>query len=294
MKNMVLSMVVICALTIAGVGGTFAHFSDTEESMDNLIQIGSIDLKVIDKLTGVAWDDPIPTGLCISAIDIQPCESADYTWQLKNTGQPQGDICHVYMQVKNPRCEDVVVIHTGEARPEPEVVAEDGGWLGQVYVPGMGKQGDNCNLLDFIEVTVYYPWDEAAQTGPVVWGPGMIGELVSMDCLLGELNKCEDAKDVHVVVHFYDISEDDLATLLGPDPYFAGVDNDGDGLVDEDPRDGIDNDLDGLVDEDPDDETGHFDGTDPGIMLKSWDHWPTNAFMKDKVKFDILFSLVQG
>jgi predicted ribosomally synthesized peptide with SipW-like signal peptide len=293
MKNIALALIVVVALVGAGLGGTFAHFSDTEESLDNEIQIGSIDLKVIDKTSGVMYDDPLPAAFVISAIDIQPCESHDFTWQLKNTGQPQGDVCHVYMHIKNPRCEDVEVIHTGEARPEPEVVAEDGGWLGQVYVPGIGKQGDTCNLLDFVEITVYYPWDQVTKTGPVIY-TGMAGDVVCQNLLLGRLDKCEDAKDVHVVVHFYDLSEDDLGTLIGPDPYFAGVDNDGDGAIDEDPRDGIDNDADGKVDEDPDDETGHFDATDPDIALKCWDHWVTNAFMKDKVYFDILFSLVQG
>lgn len=41
--------------------------------------------------------------------------------------------------------------------------------------------------------------------------------------------------------------------VLGPNPIYIGdqIDNDGDGLVDEDPVDGIDNDGDGVVDEDP-------------------------------------------
>jgi len=292
-KNIFLSVVVVTTLLAAGLGGTFAHFSDTEESLDNFVQVGSIDLKVYTKSpVGGPFDDPdVP--LLISAIDMQPCESKDFTWQLKNTGQPAGDVCNVYMHVKNPGCENVTVIHTGEARPEPEVVAEDGGWLGQVYTPGLGPQGDICNLLDFIELTVYYPWNQVTKTGPVVF-TGMAGDIVCDNLLLGRLDKCDDPQDVHVVFHLYDISEDDLGALIGPDPYFLGVDNDGDGLVDEDPRDGIDNDVDGLVDEDPADETGHFDGTDADIIAKCWDHWPTNALMKDKVTFDILFSLVQG
>jgi len=85
--------------------------------------------------------------------------------------------------------------------------------------------------------------------------------------------------------------------------FFAGIDNDGDGNVDEDPRDGIDNDNDGKVDEDPDadddpltpvDEGGHFDGSDPNMVLRSLDHWPTNAYMGDYVTFDLEFILSQS
>ena len=64
-------------------------------------------------------------------------------------------------------------------------------------------------------------------------------------------------------LHFPDIDEDDLiaAGLLLPPAEPA----DGDG--------------------------GYFDGTDPDIILKCWDHWPTNAFMGDKSIFDIEFLL---
>lgn len=64
-------------------------------------------------------------------------------------------------------------------------------------------------------------------------------------------------------LHFPDIDEDDLirAGLLAP-PLEPAL---GDG--------------------------GYFDGTDPDIILKCWDHWPTNAFMGDKSIFDIEFLL---
>ena len=60
-------------------------------------------------------------------------------------------------------------------------------------------------------------------------------------------------------LHFPDIDEDDLiaAGLLLPPAEPA----DGDG--------------------------GYFDGTDPDIQLKCWDHWPTNAYMGDKSIFDM-------
>ena len=46
MKSIFLSVVVICALVISGLGGTLAGWSDTEEAQDNVIVTGSLDLKV--------------------------------------------------------------------------------------------------------------------------------------------------------------------------------------------------------------------------------------------------------
>jgi hypothetical protein len=63
---------------------------------------------------------------------------------------------------------------------------------------------------------------------------------------------------------------DDREVYYGSDPLDAGslvevcngLDNDGDGLFDEDPVDGVDNDYDGLTDEDPMDATGTDDDGD--------------------------------
>jgi len=109
---------------------------------------------------------------------------------------------------------------------------------------------------------------------------------------------------VKLRLHFPDIDEDWLdAEMTTRFLSFEDIDNDGDGSVDEDPRDGIDNDNDGKVDEDPDadddpltvvDEGGHFDGSDPNKVLRSLDHWPTNAYMGDYVTFDLEFILSQS
>lgn len=110
-------------------------------------------------------------------------------------------------------------------------------------------------------------------------------------------------RQLRVRLHMPDIDEDDPALGLA----FAGVDNDGDGLVDEDGRGcvgdtpGVDDDGDGKIDEDPaldgNDavlDGGYFDGNDPDIQMKSWDHWPTNAYQGDRCTFDMEFVLSQG
>jgi hypothetical protein len=227
---------------------------------------------------------------------MQPGDTENVTIGLKNTGQPVGDACWAFMHVKNPRCYDVTVTHTGEARPEPEIVSEDGGELAQVDIQGIGKMGDTCNLSKYIWVVVKYPWDPATQTGPTLYN-GRLGGLICTNYALGRLDKCQPGKLLHLSFSFYDISEDCLAALFGVDYFFEGIDNDGDGNIDEDGRGcvddevGVDDDGDGLVDEDPALETGYFDATDPDVIQNKWDSWPTNALMKDKVLFDILFGL---
>ena len=53
MKNIVLSIVVISALVVAGIGGTFAGFVDTEVSRDNYLKIGILDLLISGVPTNV-------------------------------------------------------------------------------------------------------------------------------------------------------------------------------------------------------------------------------------------------
>lgn len=261
MKNIFLSVLVVTTLLAAGLGGTFAHFSDTEESRDNTIQVGSIDLKIQVKTPlGLLLDDPnVPTLLTV--IDMQPCDSEDRTFIVHNTGQPENDPCDLYIHFKNVLCEDVPD-KLGNPKPEPEVVAEQGGMVGQVEVPGIGDI--ECFVTQHMNVTIYYPWDQATGEGEVVFN-GKMDEIVCSNILLGDLPKCNE-REVHVVFHLQDIDEDQLIADGILDPPAVPAPGDG----------------------------GYFNGDDPEIMTKCWDKWPTNALMKDKITFDILFSLVQS
>jgi predicted ribosomally synthesized peptide with SipW-like signal peptide len=302
MKNILLSVVVIGVLIAAGVGGTFAHFSDTEESVGNQIKVGAMDLKVNgydDPDVGAVWE-----------VELEPGQDIPEAYlTLSNVGQPAGDDCHVYIHFKNFNCENIDVDGNpanGVQNPEPEDVAQDGGWLGQVYLPGIGILGDNCNLAAYIVVTnLEYDGDPVDLTEYDVElgnddGVITLNELLCHNILLGELDKADSAV-LGIDIDVNDIDEDDILT-------FAGVDNDGDGDVDEDGRTegvdglpGVDDDGDGYVDEDPgyegddvNDDGGYFNGFDETVALMCWDHWPTNALMKDKITFDLLFSLVEG
>ncbi len=46
MKNIFLAIVIVSALAIAGIGGTLAGFSDTEQSLNNVFEVGNLDMLV--------------------------------------------------------------------------------------------------------------------------------------------------------------------------------------------------------------------------------------------------------
>jgi hypothetical protein len=158
MKNIVLSVVVVTTLVVAGVGGTFAGFVDTEISQDNFYQAGVSDLLVNGK------NDPI--GPKLQYVHGAPCKSVDFYVDLYNWGECQGgDLFMHYKHVesiefgtKNHMGVDYVydgVSSLGGDIPdgyrvavppdpegpgvwssEPEKISEVGdGWVGQVYIP---------------------------------------------------------------------------------------------------------------------------------------------------------------
>jgi predicted ribosomally synthesized peptide with SipW-like signal peptide len=291
MKNIMLSVVVIAALVTAGLGGTFAHFSDTEESLGNYLQTGSLDLQVN------GWDDPdVPPkiwGTCIA-----PCKSRDFTIEVENMGQCEYP-AYLWMHIKNVDCGEVPQEKTG-GMPEPEDVTQNGGRFAQVDLPGIGVMGEDCTLGDHISIRIWYDEDDDGVQDNGEVQVHKISDIVCYNKLLGRLDPCQ-LRYLYIDVHLQDVDEDELLT-------FGGVDNDGDGLTDEDGRGcvgdtpGVDDDDDGMIDEDPaldgnypDDDVdgGYFDGGDADVRNKCYDKWPTNALMKDYISFDILFTLSQ-
>jgi len=331
LKNILCTLTVVATIASAAVGGTFAHFSDTEEVFDNYVSTASLDLKVSDIL-GVEHDQ-LPYGDGIPAVcafeDIVPEKSFDFYFDLHNASQmTKGNI---YIHFKNPRCEDIEPMHNGvnigidhdndpstPSKTEPELVAEQGGWVGQTWVNGIGdipcwlsrhikvmditvtdkKPGENPTWTRTVDLT---PYDTDPKDGVV-----KLNELICHNIKLPmafsgvPADVIPACNTIYVDIHLFlqDVDEDTMGVT------YAGVDNDGDGLIDEDPRDGIDNDNDGKVDEDPDTDGnaeagdpgidgGYFDRKDPEITKLCWDRWPSNAYQKDKLLFDILFSIVQ-
>jgi hypothetical protein len=158
MKNIVLSVVVVSTLVVAGIGGTFAGFVDTEISQGNFYQAGISDLLVNGK------NDPI--GPKLTYVHGAPCKSVDFWIDIYNWGECQGG--DVFMHYKDVVSEEdgrkdhmgTLYVYDGVApavgdipagyRPavgdepkgpgvwssEPEKIAEVGdGWVDQIYVP---------------------------------------------------------------------------------------------------------------------------------------------------------------
>jgi predicted ribosomally synthesized peptide with SipW-like signal peptide len=162
MKNIFLSVVVICALVVAGVGGTLATLTDTEESLNNVIEVGSLDLKVND----LDDDGSNGVGKVIEQICILPGTAMSTQVKVENEGCLDG---YLYIVFKDHRCYNVekegaegwivdTNIKEGVARlkPEPEIISEYGGYLAQKYIPGIGRTGDNCCMNSHTWVTACY------------------------------------------------------------------------------------------------------------------------------------------
>jgi predicted ribosomally synthesized peptide with SipW-like signal peptide len=141
--------VVICALTVAGIGGTLAGFSDTEESLNNYFEVGNLDLTVTDGGTTEFQDPNVPP--LVEAGLVKPCISQDFDWDIHN--QSDGDMdAYAYICFKNFECYESETAKHPTGRVEPEDVAEIGGRLANRDIPGQGPWGQNCTLAEFVEI----------------------------------------------------------------------------------------------------------------------------------------------
>jgi predicted ribosomally synthesized peptide with SipW-like signal peptide len=226
MKSILLSVVVICALIVAGIGGTLADFSDSEEEKGDTLQAGSMDLKVNGK------DDPNVLPFIIRRM--KPDKWFDVTKKVSNNGTIDG---HLYIHFKNVTCNET---DDKGFTPEPEVVCQRGGQVGQQIVAGLGV---TCNMSPHIAVAIDYDGTSVNLTalGLDKNGDGKV-KLDELECeqiYLGILPLCGVEKEVK----FYFLIQDVLDDSWTGDPKFA--------------------------------------------------YWPTNCFMGDEVKFDVLFELLQ-
>ena len=318
MKNILLSVVVISALVVAGVGGTLADFSDYEVSEDNYFGSGALDLKVSNFMGIEFQGDDVPV-LC-SFEDALPCCDKSFFFDLENYGQGSQGIPQAYLHLKNLECawivpeavwewiecdpttgECVIVsaptpepphhtIGTGFPKPvnEPEFVAECGGVAGEdvngakVEVPGVGccfGDGEGCELAEHVDVVI-----QIAGPWPHADKPDRSDEVPNNDWMTLDLSQYD--KNGNGVIKIDELICEQID--LGPLPYGEGIwihvalhmqDVDEDDLIAE-----------GLL-TDPGTGYGWFDDTIPAEA--KWDHWPTNALQKDAMYFDMGFELLQ-
>ena len=240
MKDILLSAVVISALVVAGIGGTLADFSDSEEERDDTIQAGSLDLKVDNR------DDGSPGGIGHFSAYLAPEAVKDVTKELRNVGTING---YFFIMVNEVSC---VEANDKPSQPEPETVSEDGGWIGQKQVPGIGE---NCTAFSDHVRVLSIKFGPAGNTTDIdlsayenAVGNVTLHSLEDHQIYIGVLPQCGDVYEIEYKFQFVDI----------PEEYF---------------------------------DLNIFDLNDPHEC--KWNNWPTNAYMGDKIQFDILYELLQ-
>jgi predicted ribosomally synthesized peptide with SipW-like signal peptide len=233
MKNIFLTVVVVCALVVVGIGGTLAGFSDTERSLNNKFEVGNLDLKVSGN-SGVEYDDVGVLGIPVKIVDatlVWPCISKDFTFDVHNAGD-NTETSYAYMMFKDITCYEVYTAKFPTPnRPEPENVAENGGVLANVWTAGLGPWGQNCTLKDFIEVVVWIDKNgdgDVADAGEQILGTQVWGgtgtvylsALAGKWIALGELPGC-NLRVGKMSMHISNWSEEEWSAGHATVNYFA-------------------------------------------------------------------------
>jgi predicted ribosomally synthesized peptide with SipW-like signal peptide len=287
-------VVLVVAVSAAGLGGTFATWSDSETSGNNTVVTGSLDLKV-----NMSDDEPWGWGVprIIDVECVVPCKLyGPYDVELWNAGQCEY-ASKAFMRVKEVVCSNVdpkINPRTntttgypdpmsGDLKPEPELVAEWGGpapdgpdSMGKVdctWVDGVGVWGDNCTLGNFTYVwvtepgyplvvpeidplTPWSPWQlpDLSIDDPAIYGQGY---LAGFDPIIDLMYLCP-CQPQTVSIWF--------KVVQTPEEYF------GEDYFTPDPWD---------------------DELTQGEMMHwaKFNDWPSWSLMKDKMEFSVEFDL---
>jgi predicted ribosomally synthesized peptide with SipW-like signal peptide len=286
-KNLILAVVVIAALSLAGTSGVFATWSDSEVSYNNTIETGSLDLKV----NGA---DDLPYGTGVPSKVYVECMIPDkyygpYEVELWNAGQCTFP-SHAYLHVKNLVCSNALPKvnqypdngsaywpagestgypdpsenqpYSGDLKPEPELVAEYGGKVDCVTVPGVGVDGDDCSMGSGVRMII----TNSTCIDDVLVNPDgvrLIDLLYKWDCqeiYLFDLMPCQP-RSIYLWFYLIQEPEEDFALNLIKHPDELGI-----------------------------------SPTDPRyanalLYWKKFNDWPSWRYMKDKVVFEMEFDL---
>jgi predicted ribosomally synthesized peptide with SipW-like signal peptide len=279
-KSIILAAVVVVALVIAGTGGVFATWSDSEVSENNFIVTGALDLKV-NGADDAPWGTGVPSKVFIDHM-VPSVWYGPFEVELWNAG-----ICdfasQTFIHFKDYDCFNVrpkvnpddpadggsdywprgtttgyVCPETGDLKPEPELVAEFGGKVDCTWVDGVGGPlGDTCSMLAAVEIIVT---DEA---GNFIIGPAILGDLYCQEIYLFDLVPCE-ARTIYLWFHLYQFTEEDFGYNYFLHPDQLGIDP----------------------------------ATDPiayDAALMHWikfNDWPSWAYMRDAVSFSMEFDVL--
>jgi predicted ribosomally synthesized peptide with SipW-like signal peptide len=276
-KSIILAVVVVVALALAGVGGVFATWSDSEVSANNTIMTGAVDLKV-NGADDAPWGQGVPSKVAIECMT--PCHwYGPFEVELWNSGQCEF-LPDAFIHFKSYECYNIepkinpypdggsaywpagettgyVCPETGDLKPEPELVAEFGGKVDCTYVDGLGGPlGDTCSMLSAVEVIVV---DEA---GDVIIGPALLGDLYCQEIYLFPLKPCE-ARTIYLYFKLYQFTEEDFGYNYFLTPEELGID--------------------------PEKDPAAYRAAQ--MHWAKFNDWPSWAYMKDAVTFSMEFDL---
>jgi predicted ribosomally synthesized peptide with SipW-like signal peptide len=226
MKSMFLTVVVICALAVSGVGGTLATWSDSETSPDNYIETGSVDL-LVNGADDPPWGTGVPTKVEVQCMI--PCKIyGPFEAELWNAGQCDFP-SEAYIHIKDAECSNIppkdgsgyACPDTGDLKPEPELVAEQGGKVNCTEVPGIGVTGDDCSMKSHVymwimlddtvpEIDVTYDRDVCVFQGKII-------ESVCQEYYLFDLMPCEP-RTIYFWFHLQQEPEETYGLNLIPNP----------------------------------------------------------------------------
>jgi predicted ribosomally synthesized peptide with SipW-like signal peptide len=257
MKNILLSVVVVATLVAAGVGGTLADFSDIEISEGNEFETGSMNLKVSDE-TGALYDGPgpIPAIFTVPAVaGAWPCCSKDIRFDLHLECQGQGTEAHGYIHFKGITC-------YGVEKVEPEIAVEQMGLIGEkadgtlVYSPLNSEYGENCELKEHIDIAIF--------KGPSLTGPWTPVDLSTCDTNGDGTIKMDEIECCQVYIGLLECG---VPVYVMCTLHLQDV---------------------------PEEDLGYdlFDETN--WHEAKFNDWPTNALMKDGMRFNISFEATQA
>ena len=274
MKNTkaILMSVLMIGIVATAVGATLADFSDIEISKDNFFSTGELNLRV-SNYAGTEYDgDDVPA--LIQYSNAWPCCTKDYYIDLHNAGEGDQFTPWAYVHFMNYVCTDVDS-KLGDPKPEPEVAAESGGIIG-IKADGtlvncaptgecMGVDWGtlNCELAEHVDLQIFWSAMQVQTAAEVTdWA---ILDLIAMGY---DKNNDGKVKLDEIKCEQIELGQIPNCNKLWLDFKFH------------------------LQDVDEDDVGRHF--FDENIPAEAkWDHWPTNALMKDKLQFDMAFELLQ-
>lgn len=161
--SVILAVVLVAAVGGSAVSGTVAGFFDTEVSAENYMCAGTVNLEL--------------SGGLLNVTAATPSEWYSEEHVLINTGTLDATAS---VHLKNlVEAEDAPGV--GVATSEPELVAEEGGWLGQQWIDGLGT--DIANIADFIDVKLWYDSDDDGVFELVA--EGKLRDLICIEYILG-------------------------------------------------------------------------------------------------------------